>query len=346
MARNHTRRQHWVPQMYLRNWATLGRFSVLDKLDGRILTNQNTLNFAQEHDFYGFVDLSPDELRCLVMWTYLSFPRGIELIDKMLSIMVLNILRFRVEQQDWNSSFAKSFDEVKPKLYLSEAQDKMYRCFYSLAYNHVRLPQEEMAELSKLTENGFEDFHCAIENGARVVLEIVTHGDLSFFINDCQKTKYLLIYLYDQFFRSRKYLKLIEENNTEMRCRVGATSTLARNFRYFLPVQYYFLSIRLKNERKMAAVRNESDVEFVTSDAPVVLCGGLHEDLPALMYFPLSPRVAIFYGTKRNVNKIISSVSQEIHNKKFVADMNQCVEKECERFIFGSSRQVLESLRF
>ena len=59
MARNHTRRQHWVPQMYLRNWATLGRFSVLDKLNGRILTNQNTLNFAQEHDFYGFVDLSP-----------------------------------------------------------------------------------------------------------------------------------------------------------------------------------------------------------------------------------------------------------------------------------------------
>lgn len=154
----------------------------------------------------------------------------------------------------------------------------------------------EKDELSKLTENGFEDFRYAIENGARLVLEIVKNRDLSFFFADSQKTMYLLIYLYDQFFRSRKYLKLIEENSSEMRRRIGVTNRLVRNFRYFLPVLYYFSSIHLKDERKMAAVRNESGAEFVTSDAPVVLSGGLHEDLLALMYFPLSPRAAIFMG--------------------------------------------------
>ena len=346
MARNHTRRQHWVPQMYLRNWAVSGRLCVADKLTGRVLTNQNTLNFAQGHDFYGFVDLNPKELRCLVEWTHMTFPRGIALIEKMLSVMVLNVLRFRVENQDWSDGFKESFDAVKPQLLLSDAQDKMYQLFYSFASNHIKLPQKEKDELGKLTENGFEDFHCAIENGARLVLEIVKHRDLSFFFADSQKTMYLLIYLYDQFFRSRKYLKLIEENSSEMRRRIGATNRLVRNFRYFLPVLYYFSSIHLKDARKMAAVRNESGAEFVTSDAPVVLSGGLHEDLPALMYFPLSPRAAIFYGVKKNVNRVISDVGREIYSKKFVSDMNQCVVTECERFIFGSSRQALESLRF
>jgi len=331
--------------MYLRNWATSERLCVADKSNGKTLTNQNTLNFAQKHDFYGFVDLNPDELRCLVKWTHMSFPRGIALIEKMLSVMVLNVLRFRVENQDWSDGFKESFDAVKPQLYLSDAQDEMYQLFYSFSSNHIKLPQKEKDELGKLTENGFEDFHSVIENGARLVLEIVKHGDLSFFIDDSQKTMYLLIYLYDQFFRSRKYLKLIEENSSEIRRRVGATNRLVRNFRYFLPVLYYFSSIRLKDERKMATVRNESDIEFVTSDAPVVLCGGLHEGLPALMYFPLSPRAAIFYGMKKNVNKVISDAGREIYSKKFVSDMNQCVVKECERFIFGSSRQVLESLR-
>jgi len=331
--------------MYLRNWATSERLCVADKSNGKTLTNQNTLNFAQKHDFYGFVDLNPDELRCLVKWTHMSFPRGIALIEKMLSVMVLNVLRFRVENQDWSDGFKESFDAVKPQLYLSDAQDEMYQLFYSFSSNHIKLPQKEKDELGKLTENGFEDFHSVIENGARLVLEIVKHGDLSFFIDDSQKTMYLLIYLYDQFFRSRKYLKLIEENSSEIRRRVGATNRLVRNFRYFLPVLYYFSSIRLKDKRKMAVVRNESGVEFVTSDAPVVLSGGLHEGLPALMYFPLSPRAAILYGVKMNVNKVISDVGREIHSREFVDDMNQCVVKECERFVFGSSRQVLESLR-
>ena len=345
MTRNHTRRQHWVPQMYLRNWATSGRLCVADKLSGKILTNQSALNFAQEHDFYGFVDLSPDELRCLVEWTYMSFPpQGVKLIDEIVAVIVLHVLRLRVEKQDWCADYEKSFARVRPKLSLSDKQDSAYQLYLSCIANHIEVTQEEANRLHKITENGFEDFHCAIENGARLVLEIVKHGDLSFFISDSQKTMYILIYLYDQFFRSRKYLELIEEKSSEIRCKIGATSRLVRNFRYFLPVLYYFSSIHLKDKRKMAAVRNESGVEFVTSDAPVVLSGGLHEGLPALMYFPLSPRIAIFYGAKMNVNKVISDVGREMHDNKFVADMNQCVVKECERFIFGSSRQVLESL--
>ena len=110
---------------------------------------------------------------------------------------------------------------------------------------------------------------------------------------------YLFMYLFDQFFRSRKYLKIIEDYKAEILHKVGASSKLVRYFRYFLPVLYYSKAICLKDRRKMAVVRNKSDVEFITSDAPVVLCGGLVDDLPELMYFPLSPKAALFYGVKK-----------------------------------------------
>jgi len=172
VTRNHTRRQHWVPQMYLRNWATSGRLCVADKLSGKILTNQSALNFAQEHDFYGFVDLSPDELRCLVEWTYMSFPpQGVKLIDEIVAVIVLHVLRLRVEKQDWCADYEKSFARVRPKLSLSDKQDSAYQLYLSCIANHIEVTQEEANRLHKITENGFEDFHCAIENGAKLVLD-------------------------------------------------------------------------------------------------------------------------------------------------------------------------------
>ena len=346
MTRNHTRKQHLVPQMYLRNWTASGGLYVADRHNGRVLPNQSTENFAQEHDFYGFIDLDPNELICLVEWTYMSFPpHRVRLIDAMLAVMVLHVLRLRVENQDWSLDYENSFERVRPKLLLSDEQDLAYQLFLSRIKMHIAVSQKEKDGLNKITENGFEDFHSAIENGAKIVLDIVKRGDLSFLVSDRQKTMYLLIYLFDQFFRSRKYLKLIEDNRAEILRKVGASSKLVRCFRYFLPVLYYSRAIHLKDGRKMVTVRNESGVEYITSDSPVVLCGGLHEDLPALMYFPLSPKVALLYGVKKTINKIISKVGREIHDEKVVLHMNQCVANECERFIFGSSRQALELLQ-
>ena len=169
--------------MYLRNWATSERLCVADKLNGIVLTNQSTVNFAQEHDFYGFVDLSPDELRCLVEWTYMSFPpQCVKLIDEMLAVMVLHVLQLRIEKQDWCADYEKSFALLRPKLSLSDRQDSAYQLYMTCIANHIGVTQEEANRLHRITENGFEDFHCAIENGAKLVLDIVKQGDLSFLL--------------------------------------------------------------------------------------------------------------------------------------------------------------------
>lgn len=344
MTRNRATQQHWVPQMYMRNWCTEKGLYVADKLTGRILPNQNPRNFAQERSFYAYVDLSPDELKRLVVWTYESFPVGIALIDEMLTVMVLNVLRFRMEKQDWNDDYGEAFASVKPKLRLSDRQENAYSTFFKRASSRILLSRADIENLTKITANGFEDYHCAIESGAKKVLDLANGSDLSFLKNDQNQAKYFYMYFYDQFFRSKKYLKMLENNNSEIRRKVGATNAVARNIRYFLPVYYYYLSMRVKDRRKMAVIKNVSPLEFVTSDAPIVLNGGLEDELPEYMYFPLSPSTAVIYGTKRIVNKTISHIGRTICDDKIVANLNQQIFEQSDRFVFASSQQSLEEL--
>ncbi len=346
MTRNRATQQHWVPQMYMRNWCAEKGLYVADKLTGRILPNQNPRNFAQERNFYAYVDLSPDELRHLVECTYESFPAGIKLIDEMLTVMVLNVLRFRMEKQDWNDDYEEAFASVKPRLSLSDGQENAYSTFFKRASSRILLSHADIENLTTITANGFEDYHCAIESGAKKLLDLANDSDLSFLKNDQNQAKYFYMYFYDQFFRSKKYLKMLESNNSETRRKVGATNAVARYIRYFLPVYYYYLSMRAKNKRKMAVIKNVSPLEFVTSDAPIVLNGGLEDALPEYMYFPLSPSAAVIYGTRNIVNKTISLIGRTIHDDKVVANLNQQIFEECDRFVFASSRQSLEELLF
>lgn len=344
MGRNRATQQHWVPQMYMRNWCAGNGLYVADKLTGRILSNQNPKNFAQERSFYSYVDLNPDELKRLVEWTYESFPIGIELIDKMLAVMVLNVLRFRAEKQDWNDDYEDVFASVKPRLRFSEMQEEAYSTFYEIASRRISLPHAEIEILSKITANGFEDYHCAIESGAKKLLDLANGSDLSFLKNDQHQAMYFYVYLYDQFFRSKKYLKMLENNNLEIRHKVGATNAVARNIRYFLPVYYYFLSMRAKNRRKMAVIKNALPLGFVTSDAPIVLKGGLEDELPECLYFPLSPSAVVVYGSRKTVNKTISLIGRTIRDDKVVANLNQQIFEQSDRFVFAASRQSLEEL--
>ena len=152
------------------------------------------------------------------------------------------------------------------------------------------------------------------------------------------------MYFYDQFFRSKKYLKMIENNNSKIRRKVGATNAIARNIRYFLPVYYYYLSMEAKNRRKMVVVKNASPLEFVTSDAPITITGGLEDELPEYMYFPLSPSAAVIYGSRRIVNKTISLIGRTICDEAVVTNLNQQIFEQSDRFVFASSRQSLEEL--
>ena len=172
---NTTRRQHYVPQAYLRHWCNeSGKLAAY--VDGEILPACGTKNFAVEVDFYVFIDLSADELGFL----YKIISQILEDTNPIVSIIVvpifLNILYFRCEKHDWSEKYGEIYDKFFPWMKKQEHVN-LYRFLRKTAVNNAELKSEYVAAIKSETTSGFEGLMTGIENSAWPVINtLLTNG--------------------------------------------------------------------------------------------------------------------------------------------------------------------------
>ena len=332
------KRQHWVPQMYLRQWGGEDHLAVA--IGDRILEGQRPINFAVKRYLYKYDDLTAEELKTFLDGICETWDPNVPLIKTLVVPIVLNIMLFRAVKKDWNNQFAREFARVRSCIDFSCDQIAAYELLTSLAMGIVQ-DDEKVARMADFVREGLESYHCAIEGGVKVYYERAVAGDLSFMKDDKVGCRFFLAYIHDQFFRTPKYLAIVETLDSPVSRAIGATPVLARYFRYFMPILYTAFYLQNKDRIKMMVVENKTKREFVTSDAPVVVYNRNGDGLPAVSYFPLSPRSSLLLGDKKKVNEFCVKIGREILDESVVVWLNREIVASSDKMVFASNSKAL-----
>jgi len=198
MSTERTIRQHWVPQMYLRQWGGEDHLAVA--IGGRILEGQRPKNFAVQSYMYKFDDLTSGELKTFFDGICETWDPNLPLIKALVIPIVLNIMLFRAEKKDWDDQFAREFARVRSTMDFSRAQGAAYNLLTALANGSMSDDKGQVARMADFVREGLESYHCAIESGANRYFERAVVGDLSFMKDDAAGCRLFLSYIHNQFF--------------------------------------------------------------------------------------------------------------------------------------------------
>jgi hypothetical protein len=291
------RRHHHVWQHYLKAWAMDDQICCLS--NGRIFTT-NTINIAQERDFYRLYDLTQAD----IAWA---------------SILATN--KARPSTQSLHGNFLK--------LVLAPL----------MVTRDVDLPPELRKEIDLYQTNVLEDFHAKIENDFIPILRRIRAGDLSFY-EDSEECILFLHFLCVQIMRT----KPVKERTLELNRKTPNVPDLSRIWNlltYMLAVNIGGTLFVERKIRKLALLRNRTEVEFITSDQPATNLLGDGRTAPEKLsiYYPVGPDLALILSEE---DKEPLYASEPI-TAEDVMVLNAKIASASHSQIFGASEASLKA---
>lgn len=333
------RKQHYVFQSYLASWAE--NQQIWCYRDGKIFRS-NTLNVAQERDFYRVLPINNDELKFFLLMQNNAHPDVYRAMLEHISIYL--------EPLEWEKQINTLESWLKQK-FAKEGQ----------------LPTDIARELSKLKNkididinNLMEDYLSDIEGESIQWLTSLKKADTTFYYSsDDEKMKTqgyfdddrfnFLYFISVQYFRT-KALKERWISNFSPSLEDPRWNSLGiprENIRLENLVPHFTWNFQnacayhlRKTNSHLSVLINDTDTPFVTSDQPVINLKADYGDLDShatelIFYYPISPRVAITVNDLNNVNKIVLS-QQEVN------DYNSYMIKASYQIIFSNSKETIE----
>ncbi|CAL65870.1 DUF4238 domain-containing protein [Christiangramia forsetii] len=164
---------------------------------------------------------------------------------------------------------------------------------------------------------GIEDLHCIIETRGIKLLNKLYEEDLSFFENEKDRRTFSF-YLSAQFTRTKK----MRENVSKISFNTPDLDNdkLARVFHlFFIEIKSFWIF----HKTKLQLLINNSEVDFITGDQPIINALGNteydkeHEGYD--LYYPISPKYAIYVSEKYEGKKEVLENEVKKFNKLIVA---------------------------
>lgn len=276
MGNNLKRAHHYVWQHYLSAWANQNKqISCYDKNQDKAYVT-NTKNTAQQKDFYQLNELTTEDL---------FYIKSLACINKTTQLDIKESL------SAWNQIYEMLF-----------AIQQLLK--YSKNSKNGVSPALELLK-KKLQFETIENFHCAFEDAGIKYLDMVRDQDLSFFDNPNCKEEFLL-FLSMQYVRTEKMQSNIRQvlsndgkNDVALQKAFGRlvhpiSSTINKHWN-LIACNYAVSYSREILNHSIRLLVNNSDIDFITSDQPVINTDSLSNPITKLdFYYPVSPKLAIF----------------------------------------------------
>ena len=168
-----------------------------------------------------------------------------------------------------------------------------------------------------IRSNLIEDSHGDVEARGIQYLKMLLDYDASF-LNDKEGYINFAVYLVTQFLRTRKaretVLKIPSQINKDMVARTWPI--ISQMFAINIASSIY----NRKSEYYLEIFENSSEVDFITSDQPVVNTlppEKLPQPHEVEFFYPISPKIAIRFGNKNTVPDLRCKITQACEIEKF-----------------------------
>ncbi|QXP73559.1 DUF4238 domain-containing protein [Tenacibaculum sp. AHE15PA] len=202
-----------------------------------------------------------------------------------------------------------------------------FNIYSDIKRNNTNIKEEEL----KIIKNNFiEDIHSDFENYGKKIINVKRLEDL-FFLKNKKELLKVMIYL------------CIQHNRTkEMKNRFEKTSLPNKYSNVISMIFAIQMANKLVFEKKLnfKLLINKSDIDFITSDQPIINLIDEKEDGSVdnlLYYYPISPGLSIQIDYEIS-NSVFESISIDESRVKY---LNAKIYQGSNNFIFSNSKEQL-----
>ena len=301
-----TESQHKVPRKYLRAW---------ENEDGKVFTIRKSGDcfpsavekIEASNYFYEFQYLNVHEASVLIDWARKLLPKSLCDIQLQASLGSALLYHFMVGKLEAHADWTEYIQMLRGKGVFEPGFIEALSCVCLSRKLNVPLPHGvECEKWRKIVKNGWEPLLVAIENNGWTGLDLVLSGDVESINRDITIKMHLLKYMVFQMCRGDRFMRLMNvplgHLSGESMARIGSY------MRALLPICILGNLEEEINSGKFVLLRNGSK-SFITGDCPVVNLDGRDPPTSLLLFFPVSPELALLF---------IPSNADEEYYKKFL----------------------------
>lgn len=338
-------KQHYVFQAYLKNWCTEdNKLWVYNKKEKKIFPS-GTSNILNKRRLYQLRNMNEDERKFL------------ELLMESLRVNEETKVELRrhIELYLTPYKFKRAVDMVKR--------------LNPVPVNHPlnKEIQLDFANLDRILEesivNTGEDIYSDFEKSGMECIRSILDGDLQFYypsIDNCndvafqnggiyEKREEFIVFLFIQYFRTVRMRKVCQKNIhdmiNEIKYKKITVNFLLENIDEKNLVPHLSLLLQslctdafINRNAHLTVLKNFTTENFFTSDQPIINLkskdnGSIPDEF--VLYYPLSPKIAIIVNDNNVVNEIA------IIDKNVIRKYNDKLIKEAYDYIVSSNEEQL-----
>lgn len=306
MTKNKKRRHHYVWRRYLRAWSDNEKIFCLRE---KKILNPNLMGVAQQRDFYKLRELRDEDVSFIKKLAIENSPKG--------------LVR---GHEDLLHAFSliSQLKNISPNIAITDNQQ---------VRNAVEL----------YIHNLEEDLHSDAENIGDKYLGELLKGNTEFFNTELGFIEFIY-FLNVQYLRTKKIKENVVKGfalNKPHINMLGCWNVLSHIFAVNA-VHSFCLD---RGNYKLVLIKNNSDLEFITGDQPVInifsLSAPKNEALERLaFYYPISPKLAVLVIEKH----YFEGKFELTYDEKSVRSHNKAIVSSSLEQVFSSNREILEEL--
>ena len=326
-------KQHYVPRRFLLNWALPGSQQIAFRYKNEDPDVVGVKDVAWKKYNYAYPDLSPSDVKLLIQQVEHAEGVDREFLSSHYYIAVSLVTQLKLLKG------IKDDDTLQVMKMLLDTKDlePQYRYMLCSAYNgfpDCDLKAKFIHDLETVVKNGFEGWMTIHENQVNPLFDgIINDGDLSFWENSelaCQFLHCISI----QLMRTPKYTCHVDDDKSQF---VKAHPDLMHFTRFSCAYLLGKILVGNRGDYEVSILHNDSQLTFITGDQPLLnLCG---ETGAFDLYYPLSPRIAIFYAKKGRLRDTYPWL--EVIGPREVDWLNKRLANACVNQVYADSKETL-----